>query len=82
MSHTIFKKSCRVKRQKKLETVVFEKNALSGEPFKQSARGTGEFEELKEGVLFRSIGYRGVALEGVPFHDAWGVIPNEKGRVN
>ena len=21
------------------------------------------------------------ALEGVPFHDAWGVIPNEKGRV-
>ena len=70
-----------LKGKKKLETVVFEKNALSGEPFKQSARGTGEFEELKAGVLFRSIGYRGVALEGVPFHDAWGVIPNEKGRV-
>ena len=70
-----------LKGKNKLETVVFEKNALSGEPFKQSARGTGEFEELQAGLLFRSIGYRGVALEGVPFHDAWGVIPNDKGRV-
>ena len=51
------------------------------ENLKQSARGTGEFEELKAGILFRSIGYRGVALDGVPFHDAWGVIPNDKGRV-
>ena len=70
-----------LKGNKKLETVVFEKNALSGEPFKQSARGTGDLEELKAGLLFRSIGYRGVALDGVPFHDAWGVIPNDKGRV-
>ena len=60
---------------------MFEKNALSGDPFKQSARGTGDLEELKAGLLFRSMGYRGVALDGVPFHDAWGVIPNDKGRV-
>lgn len=70
-----------LKGQGKLETVVFEKNALSGEPFKQSARGTGELEKLEAGILFRSIGYRGVALDGVPFHDAWGVIPNDKGRI-
>ena len=36
---------------------------------------------MDAGILFRSIGYRGVPLDGVPFHDAWGVIPNEKGRV-
>ena len=70
-----------LKGNKKLEKVIFEKNALSGDPFKQSARGTGELEELDAGLLFRSIGYRGVPLDGVPFHDAWGVIPNEKGRV-
>ena len=70
-----------LKGKGKLETVVFEKNALSGEPFKQSARGTGELEKLEAGILFRSIGYRGVALDGVPFHDAWGVIPNDKGRI-
>jgi ferredoxin--NADP+ reductase len=33
------------------------------------------------GLVFRSVGYRGVALPGVPFNDRWGVIWNEKGRV-
>ena len=44
-------------------------------------RPTGVFEELPVELLFRSVGYRGVALPGVPFHDRWGVIPNEAGRV-
>ena len=65
----------------RLEKVVLEKNSLSGEPFKQSARGTGETVELECGILFRSIGYRGIPIEGVPFHESWGTIPNEKGRV-
>ena len=30
---------------------------------------------------FRSVGYRGVPLPGVPFNDSWGVILNEDGRV-
>jgi ferredoxin--NADP+ reductase len=46
-----------------------------------SAKPTGEFEDLDVGLVFRSVGYRGVSLPGVPFHDKWGVIPNEKGRV-
>jgi len=46
-----------------------------------SAKPTDRFEELKLGLVFRSVGYRGVALPGVPFHDQWGVILNEKGRV-
>ena len=33
------------------------------------------------GLVFRSVGYRGVPIPGVPFHDAWGVILNDKGRV-
>ena len=70
-----------LKGNKKLEKIIFEKNTLSGDAFKQSAKGTGDKEELDAGILFRSIGYRGVPLDGVPFHDAWGVIPNEKGRV-
>ncbi len=65
----------------RLEKVVLEKNSLSGEPFKQSARGTGETVELECGILFRSIGYRGIPIKGVPFHESWGTIPNEKGRV-
>ena len=42
---------------------------------------TGEYEELPVGLVFRSVGYRGVPLPGVPFHDKWGVILNNKGRV-
>jgi len=42
---------------------------------------TDRFEELAVGLVFRSVGYRGVPLPGVPFHDAWGVILNDKGRV-
>jgi ferredoxin--NADP+ reductase len=42
---------------------------------------TGEFEDLPVGLVFRSVGYKGVPLSGVPFNEKWGVILNEKGRV-
>jgi ferredoxin/flavodoxin---NADP+ reductase len=45
------------------------------------AKPTGEFEELPVGLVFRSVGYKGVPLPGVPFHESWGVILNERGRV-
>jgi ferredoxin--NADP+ reductase len=44
-------------------------------------RQTSQFEELPVGMVFRSVGYRGVPLPGVPFNEKWGVIMNEKGRV-
>jgi ferredoxin--NADP+ reductase len=45
------------------------------------ARATDQFEDLRVGLVFRSVGYRGVPIPGIPFHDAWGVILNDKGRV-
>ena len=42
---------------------------------------TGETETLEAGIVFRSVGYRGVALPGVPFDAARGTIPNERGKV-
>lgn len=44
-------------------------------------RATTLFEALPVGLVFRSVGYRGVPLPGVPFNESWGVILNEKGRV-
>jgi ferredoxin--NADP+ reductase len=46
-----------------------------------SAKATEQFEELPVGLVFRSVGYRGTALPGVPFNDRAGTILNEKGRV-
>ncbi|MFQ5617133.1 MAG: FAD-dependent oxidoreductase, partial [Anaerolineales bacterium] len=40
-----------------------------------------QYEEMPVGLVFRSIGYRGIPLPGVPFNDSWGVIPNRRGRV-
>jgi ferredoxin--NADP+ reductase len=45
------------------------------------AKATDQFEELSAGLVFRSVGYRGVPLPGVPFDEKWGVVLNEKGRV-
>jgi len=44
-------------------------------------RATDRFEELPVGLVFRSVGYRGVPLPGVPFNESWGVILNDRGRV-
>lgn len=46
-----------------------------------NAVGTGEYETLPVQMVFRSVGYRGVALPDVPFDDKRGVIANEEGRV-
>ncbi len=45
------------------------------------SRPTERFETLEAGLVFRSVGYRGVPLADLPFRDDWGVIPNERGRV-
>jgi ferredoxin--NADP+ reductase len=46
-----------------------------------TAKPTGEVEDLEAGLVFRSVGYRGVSLPGVPFDERSAVIPNVGGRV-
>ncbi|BCK57576.1 FAD-dependent oxidoreductase [Nocardia wallacei] len=45
------------------------------------AAGTGVVETLDAGLVLTSVGYRGVALPGLPFDERADVIPNEQGRV-
>lgn len=59
-----------------------EKNKLVADPKGGvKAIGTGEFETVRVGLVFRSVGYRGVAIPGVPFDERAGKIPNDAGRV-
>ena len=44
-------------------------------------RATSVFEEIPLGLVFRSVGYRGRPLPGVPFDERRGLIPNVAGRV-
>jgi ferredoxin/flavodoxin---NADP+ reductase len=58
------------------------KNRLSATPTGTlQAKPTQVFEELPVELVFRSVGYRGVPLPGVPFNDDWAVVLNDKGRV-
>jgi ferredoxin--NADP+ reductase len=45
------------------------------------AVATERRETIDAGIVFRSIGYRGVALPGVPFDERRATIPNDAGRV-
>ena len=45
------------------------------------AVATDDTRELPVGLVFRSVGYRGKALPGVPFDDRAGVVPNVNGHV-
>jgi ferredoxin--NADP+ reductase len=65
----------------RLEQAKFEINTLSGEPNRQKAVPTGRFEEIACGMFFRSVGYAGIPMEGLPFSSSSGFIPNTSGRV-
>jgi ferredoxin/flavodoxin---NADP+ reductase len=61
----------------KVEAIELVRNEL----VQGRAVATDERETVPCGIVFRSVGYRGVALPGVPFDDGSGTIPNEGGRV-
>jgi ferredoxin--NADP+ reductase len=54
---------------------------LAGTEGRLRAQATGERETLAAGLVLRAIGYRGLALPGVPFDERGGVISNAEGRV-
>ena len=46
-----------------------------------AAVATDQHEELPVDLVFRSVGYRGVAIPGLPFDEKRGTVPNVAGRV-
>ncbi|HET9066430.1 MAG TPA: FAD-dependent oxidoreductase [Gemmatimonadales bacterium] len=45
------------------------------------AEPTGEMVEIPVGLVFRSVGYRGTAIPGLPFDPKRGVVPNQHGKI-
>jgi ferredoxin/flavodoxin---NADP+ reductase len=62
----------------RVEAVELVRNVLDAE---NRAVATDDVEVLPCGIVFRSVGYRGVALPDVPFDERSGTIPNEGGRI-
>ncbi|HEV8462625.1 MAG TPA: FAD-dependent oxidoreductase [Gaiellaceae bacterium] len=65
----------------RVEAVEVVRNELVEENGRLVARPTGEMEVIPAGIVLRSVGYKGVALPGVPFDEKSGTIPNDGGRV-
>ena len=64
-------------------------NELSGPVLPERTRldeqgrftGTGEYETIPAQMVFRSVGYQSVPLDGVPFDERTDTVPNDEGRV-
>ncbi|WP_030953432.1 NADP oxidoreductase, partial [Streptomyces sp. NRRL S-481] len=58
--------------------VRFERTTPDGQG---GVTGTGRYEDIEAQLVLRSVGYRGVPLEGLPFDARTGTVPNLAGRV-
>ena len=68
--------------EQRVEAIEVARNRLEGdEPGGVRAVATDERELIPCGIVFRSVGYHGVALQGLPYDERSGTIPNEGGRV-
>jgi len=66
----------------KVEAVEVVRNRLeTDERGRIVAVSTDERETIPCGIVFRSVGYKGVPIPGVTFDERTGTIPNEHGRV-
>jgi ferredoxin--NADP+ reductase len=66
----------------RVEAVEFVRNRLEPDAAgRVRAVATDERETIPAGIVFRSVGYHGVGLPGVPFDESLGTMPNDGGRV-
>ena len=61
----------------RVEAVRFERTQVED----GRTHGTGEMFDIECGLVIPSIGYRSDPIEGAPFDDDNGIIPNDDGRV-
>ncbi|MFK4729944.1 FAD-dependent oxidoreductase [Agromyces mediolanus] len=62
----------------RVEGVRFERTEVRADGV---VRGTGELRDVAVQAVYRAVGYFGSPIDGVPFDESRGVVPNEGGRV-
>jgi ferredoxin--NADP+ reductase len=71
-----------VERNGRVAAIRLVRNRLvEGVDGELKAQPSDEIEELPAELVFRSVGYRGVAIPGLPFDERRGIVPNQAGRV-
>ncbi len=67
--------------EERVEGIRICRNELRDEGSGLRACTTDTTEELSCGIVFRSIGYRGTPVQGLPFDEGRGTVPHEAGRI-
>ncbi|MCD9560941.1 hypothetical protein HAX54_019806 [Datura stramonium] len=62
----------------RMERTILKEDVGSG---KQIAVGTGIFDEMECGLVLKSVGYKSIPVDGLPFDHHKGIVPNIQGRV-
>jgi ferredoxin/flavodoxin---NADP+ reductase len=76
-----FRSPTAIHGQEKVESIELVRNRLEDQDGRLVAVPTDEHETLDCGLVFRSVGYRGLPLPDLPFDDRRGTIHNEAGRI-
>ncbi len=73
---------------KPLEVLTDDEGRVAGFRYERTApdghggvQGTGEVRDVAVQAVYRAVGYFGSPLDGIPFDDRYGVIPNHEGQV-
>lgn len=67
--------------QGRVRALKLVRNRLVEKEGKVACEPTDQFEELPVQMVFRSVGYLGVELPGLPFHARSGTVPSDCGKV-
>jgi ferredoxin--NADP+ reductase len=76
-----FRSPVAIQGDSKVESIELVRNRLEERDGRLVAVPTDERETLPCGLVFRSVGYHGVGLPGLPFDDRAGTIANRGGRI-
>src|SRR5205085_2306572 len=76
-----FRSPVAINGDERVESIELVRNRLEERDGRLVAVATDERETVPCGLVFRSVGYRGVGLSDVPFDEGRGTILNEGGRV-
>jgi ferredoxin/flavodoxin---NADP+ reductase len=76
-----FRSPVAIHGEEKVEAIELVRNRLEARDGRLVAVPTDEHETVECQLVFRSVGYRGVALPELPFDERRGTIRNEGGRI-
>ena len=83
MEFRFYRSPVEIRGDGRVEEIVLGVNRLeTGDDGRTRAVDTGERETVPTGLVLRAVGYRGLALPGVPFDDDTGTVPHTEGRID